>query len=360
VRVRALDALADSYLAKRDLDNTLARYQDEIVAAQRLRELDPASIWHLRALAVAEEKISTALYYRNDLDGSMEHARRALALRDDLVARDPDNLQFQREVTVIYDRLSLLHQQKGQVDDSLAEADRSIAIRERLVARNPDNAQWRRDLAVARYMRGEGQAAAGRGDQAVADYQLAVDAFHALIRLEPTVPDHVIELAYARHRIAAVRGGQQRYAEAEVVVTAGLAELMPVVAAHADLDRALLAQGTLLRVLAQLRMADGRGAEAIGPAQQAVALADQVVARRPILDYQIELSGSLVFAAEAIFLAAPDRRDEAFALLDRGLALADALAVQLQDNVVQVQNLAGLRNTAVARARGASGAARAR
>ena len=360
VRVRALDALADSYLAKRDLDNTLARYQDEIVAAQRLRELDPASIWHVRALAIAEEKISTALYHNNDLDGSMTHARRALELREDLITRDPDNLQFQREVTVIYDRLSLLHQQKGQVDDSLAEADRSIAIRERLVARNPDNAQWRRDLAVARFMRGEGQAAAGRADAAFADYQLAVEAFRALMALEPTVPDHVLDLSIVRHRIAMVLGGQQRYAEAEAGVSEGIAELTPVIAAHADLDRALVSQGTLLRVLAQLRMADGRGAEAIEPAQQAVALADQVVARRPLVDFQIELSGSLVFAAEAIFLAAPDRRDEAFALLDRGLALADALAVQLQDNVVQVQNLAGLRNTAVARARGASGAARAR
>ncbi len=235
------------------------------------------------AVALSHTNLGAILHVHGDEDGALLHLRRALEIQEQVLSPGHPEMVF------VLANLGLVARAQGRLQDALTDLGRALQITAKTGGPEHINA------ASIQQNIGSVLQELGRRDEALAQLQRARE-----IREKALGPVHP-EVASLRANIGALRGELGDTATAEAELGRSIVDLEAALGpAHPDLGDPLL-------WLAELLLRTGRGAEAVAPAERALAL------RRAATTRAKDRAVACFVLARAL-LAAHGDRDRATAL----------------------------------------------
>jgi non-specific serine/threonine protein kinase/serine/threonine-protein kinase len=158
--------------------------------------------WRLRGIGVGLTKIASIHYDRRELDAALANYREFLAVSEKLRAAHPDNLVARRDLGVAHQWIGIIQADRGQHAAALESFGASNAVYEELLRDDPQDATAQSALATNLSKRGEIHLAAGRLDEARADFEGSATLIEALAQRQPDRPDILRLLGVAYYKLA--------------------------------------------------------------------------------------------------------------------------------------------------------------
>jgi tetratricopeptide (TPR) repeat protein len=222
----ALNNLAETLLAKGDVDGSLKAARESVALMEALLASSPKDAGWRRDLSVSYERLGDAQAARGDFAGALKSYREDLAIADALSAADPTNSRLRWDVSISEEKVAGAMLAQGDSDGALEFYLRSRAIREALSVSNPDNSVWRRDLAVSYEHIGATLAKRGDVKGAIASFEGALEIYQSLRRADQNDADTAVFEVVPHWRLADLDK-----ARAREHLKAALAILEPLAAA---------------------------------------------------------------------------------------------------------------------------------
>lgn len=267
---------------RRDQGDLVRARRDYESAAQMLATvvgLDPGQRQWRRDLAVARSALADVLLAQADVAGAAIVHGSALDVLQALARADSGDLATQRDLLVAWAKVGQLRLRQKDPKAALSAHAAAAEIASTLAAREPNNREWQRDLSVARLGAGDAHREGGDMAAALEAYAAGLAVRESLAAAAPEEVRPRRDLAVALERVAIARRALGDRAGALESWRTALKISEDLATSHPDNVDLALAQVTHLHGLAQT------------------------------LDPE-----------------APGGRDEAVALLRRGLALLHAVA----------------------------------
>ena len=142
---------ADRNLLEAQDRNTeaLDAYQKELVVAQRLVELDATNGDWLRILSVNYQNIGNVLKKQDKYAEALDAYRNMLTVTEKLTAINPRNPWWQRDLWVAHLKIAGALAKQDDYADARATSLKALAIMQRVADGDPRNPQWQKDLSVS-------------------------------------------------------------------------------------------------------------------------------------------------------------------------------------------------------------------
>ena len=262
-----------------DLVKARRAYESAAQMLGAVADLEPGQRQWRRDLAVARSALADVLLAQADVAGAAMVHTSALDVLQALARAEPADTAIQRDLLVAWAKVGQLRLRQQDRPAALSAHAAAAEIAATLAAREPHNREWQRDLSVARL--GAGDAHRESGDLAAA-LTAYTEGLAIRERLAAAAPDdlrHQRDLAVALERVAVTR--------------------------HA--------------------LGDTPGA--LGAWRQALAISEGLAAAHPDnVGLGLARVTHLHGIAQTLDPAEPGAREEAAALLQRGLALLNAAA----------------------------------
>jgi tetratricopeptide (TPR) repeat protein len=99
---------------------------------------------------VGHEKVGDVLLAKGDLVEAQAAYQQSLEIIQRLAASDPLNAGWRRQLSVCLTKIAELYERQSDRAQALLFAQESLSIDERLAALDPTNATWQNDVKVSR------------------------------------------------------------------------------------------------------------------------------------------------------------------------------------------------------------------
>jgi len=302
-RARVLHLLGDirtqrgDFPAARALFQQAARSTGEVL---KRRPNDPQAIFdHAQSVAYLGE----VAFASGDYAGAQAQFEAYQALARRLAAIDPKNPDWQREVEDADTNVGVALFRQGRADEAARDFEDALAVSRRLAAVPAPKRSWLWDEAQNLAWLADAQLAQGRLDAALANRQAEGRIYSALIAASPHDNDAAMALATSRAETARLQLESGGARAATLTLQVAAAQLDPLVRQAPDNT---IYQGealTILRLLAQALLQDGKLHAAGGAAARAVDLCEaQVRAADAHHDEAVAWRGQRLGAARIVSL----------------------------------------------------------
>ena len=337
--------------AARNVDAALPHFSRFVEISNKLLARYPDSLSYRAEVAYAMNNIGFAKESKGDARAALRSYEEALAILAAIVPRD--TLKTERIVALgaLHNASGVARRKLGDLSGSLRRHQQELAIKERLAGRDTANFEWHRHVAIARNYLSDirlwtgdasGAIAEARAGRSINGVLVAHDGTNAAWKAAWSGSGRRLGQALLEHDDAAAAVRVLDSTQAVIGSLGGATASSPVIVR--EFVGTSIARG---RALAKL----GRGSEALAVLENAVAVGEAALARKPT-----DLEGRKLVADA--FLARGDALDHPGAASGsttswaRGLVLVDSVARATKEtDFLALQAGAMLRLHSVAEAR---------
>jgi tetratricopeptide (TPR) repeat protein len=256
----------------------------------RMVALDPDNMKWRMEQQNADANLGVLLFEQRRFAEATSQFTRALGNIQALATADPTNGDYQKSLTESQTWLADGLKAEGHLEEAVALRERHVALLQQLLQRTGD-VEYRQKLVPAERYLGELYALRGEIPQALAHYRAAVAHSELLIVREPDNSRWRYFSARARMDLAKalLAGGDKAAAATETDAACNVTSRLIATDSNVHRWRANLRDCFELR--AQLALANGAPAEALGFAAKAIATGKSVASTDPVED-RYALAGS--------------------------------------------------------------------
>jgi len=274
----------DLELERGDSQAALKNYRRAVLIDKRLVAQFPGGrAQHSQSLGLAV--LGDGLAAQGDVNGAMDEYRKALEVRLENVRQNPDNYQYRRELALLYDWMG--HYSGGPSNFNLGDREKAeqyyrqaLSVSEELARNDPKNVQVQLDCSFG-YEHIASVLTTKDPAQAIELARKALAVLDPLLEKSPDEPRYLRrQIAQQRLRVLALQK-QADYRNAVAQMRDVLARAQALTdrrpdnqALKADLFASLMTSSALL-------FESGSREEGMKQAMEALALAEEMAARRP-------------------------------------------------------------------------------
>lgn len=272
-RARVLHLLGDIQKQRGDLTAALELFQQASRSTAELlkrRPNDPQAIYdHAQSVAY----IGEVAYRRGDPAVALPPYEAYQSLARKLAAIDPNNPDWQREVEEADTDLGVVLLSLARPDEAARDFQDALGISRRLAAAPGEKQRtWRWDEAQNFAWLADAELARGALDAAIANRQAEGRIYETIVAASPRDSEASAALASNRAKIASIELASGGAAAATQALQEAAAEIDPLLREAPDNDIYKGEAVTVMRLLAQAQLQDGRLSDAAPTAARAIQL----------------------------------------------------------------------------------------
>lgn len=174
-RAKALHQIGEVRMSKNKLESALQAFEQSLVQAKALHDVEPKNNDYLYELGQAEFWVGYVAWQRNELDQATISMQRYMQYSKELSDRAPDNQDYLLELSYAHGNLGSIALAQGRHLDALSENRAMVDINQTILAKSPDNSGYAQNVADGLSWIGSTLQELGRLHEAQSEYLKAAN-----------------------------------------------------------------------------------------------------------------------------------------------------------------------------------------